>query len=290
MTNRILLLVILAAALLLGPAPAAHGTEPASPPAEPEQPAADAGAAAEPAPIVVQDPLYRIEFQLPAPYWDYADREQLAARPQGGCAAPRTPQDLLFVLSHKDASALGRFELGPQSFLMRNKDDLETFVAAFTEAIRSQVGDLEEKTESYPRTENPIVHRLEFTAAARGAGGCSMQRQPAGEQPKMRYTLVHYFVRPKGADAMVFKIFCAAPAEVFEELRPEFDFIIASLRYTGDVEAEFFAPDAPEDKVLSAKDAARSAGAARKTNWLLPVAMILIVWMMLRRRKKAPTA
>lgn len=87
---------------------------------------------------------------------------------------------------------------------------------------------------------------------------------------------------------MALKLFCAAPEDVFADLEREFDFIAESVRYSGELADAFFVPDAPEDKVLSPKAATKAAGAGgRGFNWLLPVALIVIIWLMIRRRKQA---
>ena len=92
-------------------------------------------------------------------------------------------------------------------------------------------------------------------------------------------------MRPKDADALAFKIMCVAPEDAFAELQQEFDFILASLHYAGELDEEFFVPDAPDDKVLSAKDAAQAAGTKKPFSWLMPVALIMMVFFMFRRRK-----
>ncbi|MHC4481189.1 MAG: hypothetical protein ACYS1C_09525 [Planctomycetota bacterium] len=278
MEIRLSLLVTGALVLLAGRPVTGAGVEQAAPGPE-------AAAVAAPAPVVLQDPLYRLEFKLPAPYWEYFDPKQLAEEAPGGCAAPRTSPNLLFVLNHKDAPANVWCEKLEKPFLMRDKGDLEAFINAFVEGISSQTGGLEGLEASYTQTGNPIIHRMTFAAPLRVRGGCGRGAR-GGEQRKMRYLFVHYFVRPRDSDAMAFKVFCAAPAEVFEPLREEFEFIIGSLSYTGALAEEFFVPDAPENKVLDAEAGRRAAGGGRKFNWLLPVAIIVLIWIMLRRKKE----
>lgn len=297
MTSRRLFSVMLTAALAWS-APGSVGAgelESAAP--EPEGPAPASApsiqpvvAAQAPVGILIKDPLNRLEFRLPGEYWEHRDRDSVAAQARGGCGPSRVSPNLLFILQHKDAPASVWCERGPRSFLMRGKDDLETFVNATIGAVRSQVGEsVEEVESSYEERDGMILHRLGFTAPLPAGGGCAPRQAPAEDQPNMRYLSVHYFVRPEGADAMAFKMHCLATEEVFGQLESEFEFIISSLRYTGELAAEFFVPDAPEDKVLTPKEAARAAGAKKGgVNWLLPVGMIVIIWIMIRRRKKAP--
>ncbi len=243
--------------------------------------------------ILIKDAFRRLELRLPAAYWDCYDAQKVAAQAGSGCAGPRTSPDLMFVLDHKDAPANVWCEAGSRPFLMRNEDDMEDFVGGFIGAVRAQAGEaMQELESSYDERQGGIIlHRLSFSAPVRAGGGCAAPQAPPGDQPAMRYLFVHLFVRPKGEDAIMFKVSCAAPEAVFEELVPEFEFIISSLRYTGEVAPEFFAPDASEDKILSAKDAARAVGGGGAGQpWLLYVGVVVIVWMVIRRRKKKAAA
>ncbi len=237
--------------------------------------------------ILMKDSARRIEFRLPAGYWEYYDPEALAAQAKGGCAGPRVSPNLIFVLNHKDAPANVWCEFGSRSFLMRDENDLEAYVSAFTQAIRAQTGAvLEDVSDSYERRDGMILHRFGFTAPLPAGRGCGA-RPPAGDLPRMSHLIVQYFIRPAGSDAMELKLSCVAPEDVFGELKPEFDFVVDSVRYSGQVDADFFVPAAPEDKVLSPAAAAKGAGAGgRSFSWLLPVALIVIVWLMIRRRKE----
>jgi len=243
---------------------------------------------APPSGILIKDSARHIEFRLPAGYWEYYDPEALAAQAKGGCSGPRVSPDLVFVLNHKDAPANVWCEFGARSFLMRDENDLEAYVDAFKEAIRTQTGEvLEDVSESYEPGEGMILHRFGFTAPLQARGGCGAP-PPVEDAPRMSHLLVHYFIRPAGSDAMALKLFCAAPEDVFADLEREFDFIAESVRYSGELADAFFVPDAPEDKVLSPKAATKAAGAGgRGFNWLLPVALIVIIWLMIRRRKQA---
>jgi len=258
---------------------------------------ADAAAAPErpgvpqepPSPVVVRDPLYRVEFELPAPFWQQMDNQALAAQAEqapAGCTPQQVPADLLFVFTHKDAPVLGRLELGERSFLLRDKTGLEQYVDARVAAIGSQVGGaMQDSESSYAFSEGLITHRFDFTVPPQTGGGCAMGAG-AGGGPAMRYAIVQHFVRPQGADALLFVMFCYAPADAFLQLRPEIDAIVHSFRYTGELDAEFFAPDAPEAKLLTAADAAK--GTQKGFNWLMPVGLAVFIWLMIRRKKQKP--
>jgi hypothetical protein len=243
---------------------------------------------AAPEPVSVQDPLYRLEFKLPAPYWRYYDPKQVASQMPPGCTSPRMSPNLLFVVNHEDAVANVWGERLGRTFLVRSKDELEAYVNAFVASVRAQAGgEVQDFSQSYSDIENPIVHRFEFTAPQRSGAPCGAP--PAANAPaRMHYLFLHFFVRPKGADAMAFRVFCAAPADVFEALRPEFEYIVGSLRYAGEVDAQFFAPDAPQDKLLTPKDAQQSGGKSALSGFLFPAGLVIIIWMMLRRKKKQP--
>lgn len=231
-----------------------------------------------------------VEFNLPAPYWSYHDRQKLAAQAQGGCMGPRTSPNLMFVLEDKDALARVWAERGSGSFLMRDKRDLEAYVNAYVDAVQKQARTQVEDTESaYSERGGMIVHTFAFTVLpSSGGGGCAMQAAPS-EQRQMRYVFVQCFVRRKDAEAVEFRMFCMAPADVYTQLRPEFDYIIGSFRYSGPVADEFFVPSAPQDKVLTPRDAKRSAGGSGGSNYILPViiAVMLVIWFVMRKRKAA---
>jgi hypothetical protein len=276
-----LALLMMLAALCVGAAPEV----PEGPTAAPAAPVQHEGA---PGAVPVHDALYRLEFTLPAPFWQCADNRELvveARRAQGGCTpAQQVPDSLLYMLRHKDAQVLGRIELVQRSFLARDKAGLEEYVDARMAAVGSEAGGaMQDTASSYTTSGGLIVHRLDFTVPAGSGGGC-MSRGRGG--PAMRHSVVHYFIRPKGADALLFALYLSAPADAFARLKPEIDSIIGSVRYAGEPDAEFFVPDAPPEKLLTAKDAVKSKPGA--LNWLMPVGMVLVIWLMIRRKKQNP--
>lgn len=249
-----------------------------------------------PRPVPIRDDADQVECMLPAPYWSYWDRAKLASQAQGGCGRPGTSPNLMFVVDNKDALARVWAERVPRRFLMRGKGDLEAYVNAFVSAIEKQArGPLREVESAYAEQDGMIVHRFAFTMpVGGGAGGCAAQRAPAGEPADARYAFAQYFVRPKDGEALEFKLFCAAPADAYAKLKPEFDYILGSFRYTGPAAEAFFVPDAPASKVPTAKDAARDAGTGggggANYTMLLVLGLIIVIWVLMRRRRTTPAA
>jgi hypothetical protein len=241
-------------------------------------------------PITVKDPLYPLEFRLPAPYWGYRDqqdlRQELSGR--GGCANPAqsVPQNLLFVFGHEDAALYGRLELGPRSFLVRREDELEAYVDARAAVIQGQTGGTAQDVETeWSDEDGMLVHRLEFSAPLRTQGGCAPAPPPQADGERMHYLVLHYFVRPRDADALCFYMFLFGADSVFEELRPEVDSILDSVRYNGELAADFFDPQAPPEKGLSPEDADTGQKKSPLGGLMMPVLLVLAIWMMMRRRK-----
>jgi len=171
---------------------------------------------------------------------------------------------------------------------MRDRNDLETFVSAVSEAVGKQVGKSMNVEESeYSERDGMIIHRLGFTAQMGGAPGCAGAPQAGAQPALMRMLFVDYFLRPKDSDAQNYRLICRGTAAAMEALKPEIEFIAASLRYTGELDEEFFVPDAPLEKVASAEDAQKGAASGkRSSSWFMPLALIAIIWMMIRKRKK----
>jgi len=234
----------------------------------------------------MEDPTSRLAYQLPAPYWLAITRMDMMSKGGGGCAAPRTPENLLFVCQHKDAPVQVAFIRGNEPFLMRGRDDLEAFVDALVQAIQKQGRDTIADLQTEYREQNGmIVHRMKFTAPAGGAGCAGAGASQQAERVTIMF--VEYFVRPEGQDALHFRAMCAAPTSVFERFQSEVEGIVSSVRYQDAVAAEFFVPDAPEDRVPTSKDAARAASTRQGSSMWMLVAVVAVSWFLLRRRKKA---
>ncbi len=239
--------------------------------------------------LTVSNPAHSIEFRLPAPYWEAYDRGELSERFEGGCAGRRLPENLLYVASHKDAPCQVLIFTGNQRFLMRNRDDLEAFVDASVEAVTERLGSGGElKNREYGELDGMITHRLAFTAPVRGGPGCPAAGGGGGETSVMRYLFVYYFVRPAGEDAFRFEARCFAPVDPYDELEPEIELLVSSFRYTGETAESFFDADAPAEKVPTAEEARESTGEdGGIPGWLIAAGLIVIIWMLMRRKKKA---
>jgi len=236
--------------------------------------------------VLISDPDSRCEIRLPGAYWDSQRKSDAPEAPAGGCGRPAWPPELLLFATHKDALAAVQVVRGEGSFLMRNKDDMESYVQGAVHGMTQAVGAGGTVLDSsYEESDGMIAHRLEMRAPMRAGGGCGAAA-PQGAQ-MVRYLFVDYFVRPQGEDALKFQLRCFAPDDVFEELKPEIDFIVSSFRFTGEVAEEFFEPDAPEEKVPTAAQAAKTMQGKSRFPWLMVIGLMIIIWLLFRRKKQA---
>jgi hypothetical protein len=258
--------------------------------------AAPAPAAEAPAPqgpgIAVSSPENRLELRLPAGYWEALTPQQIAQHMQGGCTQGQVPADLVFVVQDRDALAQVVITRSARSFLMRDKSDLETFENGFMQAVQGRIGGGADDVESsYEERDGMIVHRFGLTAAPSAGGGCAMGPQQSAPPQKLRFVFVDYFLRPQGEDALYYRASARAPVDVYEELKPEFESILASVRFRGKLADQFFDPQAPEDKVPTAKQAAKDLSSRNPlSGWMLAVGLMMIIWLMLRRRRQQQQA
>jgi hypothetical protein len=265
------------------------------------QPPADEAGADPPAParaaegsgVAITLEEARLRLKKPAPYWEQMTPEELTEQAPGGCVPAQTPPNLLLVLNHRDAPVVLGVLRGGDTFLMRNRDDLEAYVDGLTQPIRQQLGEEAEIETEFSRRNGMPVHRVSFTASAGAAGGgCAPAQQ--GQQQELQFIIVDYFIRPADGDATYFRISCRGEDGAFEDVRNEVEFILASVEYTGDLAEDFFVPDAPDEKVPTAEQAAEAAGGGGETQWgwMLAAGMIVVIWFLLRKRgkKQAPEA
>jgi hypothetical protein len=263
-------------------------------------PRADTGMAAQPqGPLepadVLDSPLARsVEFEdrhlritLPAPYWKLVRSEELAPQPgAGGCGAgQRVDPKEVCRISNPDAPTQIVIVQGASGFLMRNEDDLEAYVDAFTGALRDQLRNAEvEVVPGQPFEQRPgvIVHRWEIKATHPARGGCT---GPAAPATRARYIFTSYFIRPQGEDAIEYRLIAVAREEEFADLAPELRAILGGLAYTGPVAEEFFVPDAPQDKVPTPQQATEGLE-RKKSGWMMAVFLVVLVYIFLRGRRK----
>ena len=233
----------------------------------------------------------QVELRLPAPYWEMKTPEQLAAQAPGGGCAPgaKAPPGMLVILQNRDAQAAARADRMPGTFLMRNEDDLETYVAQWGEMLRARGGaQLEAGEFSHDEADGVFTHRFEFTApmpAGGAMGGCAPRPASGTEGAKVRYIIADFFVRPAGEDARLYRISCSALEEDFARQKPDFRSFIDSFRFTGEVAARFFEPNASADRLPSVKQAG-GASACGGPGLIVAVGIVLIVYFWFRSRSK----
>ena len=225
--------------------------------------------------LTIEDPVNLYRMSLPGPYWKCRTARQLMteAGRQGGCApAGAVPPGLLIIVQNRDAPAVMTLELLPQRFLLRGRGDLESYVNGRHELIMQRGGaGIELGTASYSEERGMIQARAEFTSSGRGQ--------------KQKYLFVLCFVRPQGEDARLYQLACMAPGEDFAWVAEDFEHMVASFRFTGAASGEFFAPDAPAEKLPKVEEA--SAGAACGPGYLGMIAamgMVFAVYLLVRRR------
>ena len=164
----------------------------------------------------------------------------------------------------------------PQRFLMRGKDDLRAFVDARLDALRQRAGGaVDAPLSSFVERDGMIVYRAVFSASARGQ--------------KQQFILVDYFVRPKGEDACMYQLACMAMAEDYGELEADFEHMISGFRFTGEVAAAFFEPNASPDKLPSAELPAqrRSPCGGGTSGVLFAAVLVFLIYSLLKRRSAA---
>ena len=230
--------------------------------------------------MVAEDPANRYRLTMPAPYWECSTAGQIAAEVQGrGCVgASRLPPGLLLLMRNKDASVQAVLYLLPERFLLRGKGELENYVNTRQQQMRAQGGATVEFPEppSYGQEKGLVIHRSAFVLSAQGQ--------------KARGLVIHYFVRPKGEDVRVYRLECIATEKEFEREQEELEHIVGSFRFTGELSPEFFAPDAPDERLpdLMARPRRRSACGQGYWGMLVAVAAVLVLYMFMRRRSSRP--
>ena len=236
--------------------------------------------------LLVSDSRHQVELRLPGPYWECRSPQQLAGQaPQGGCAPTARGADPSLVLSviHKDAPAAVGLQAHPQRFLARNKGDLESYVDALQQQLRQQAGtvrNLRSQWMEQTPERGAIINLTEFT-------------QVREDGMNAHFFLARCFVRPEGEEVRMFQLLAVAPESELPWLRADLEEIISSFRFTGEPAAQFMAPDAPPEKLPSAKQpqAAQPGPCGQGMLGVLPAIFIVIglyYFFVLRRRKSQP--
>lgn len=270
---------------------------------EAESPTAPPGQAAEPAPAAqpavegaeatqepgrtVEVPGARLRLRLPARYWRTMTREEIAEQARGGCGAPQVPERLLLLLRHRDAQVWLQVWRHAEGFQMRSRDNLERAEKEVTTKIKGQFGDdVPEIKTDHERRDGIIIYRHSYTAISRGQTGCAAGGDGQGKPQQIHVLIADHYVRPADGDATLFRIRALAPAETYAALRPEVEFILSSIEYEGEPAADFFVPDAPEEKLLSPEEISEQPGGGGNYGWLIAAGAVMVVWFLLRRRKQ----
>ncbi len=230
--------------------------------------------------VIVEDGANGYRLSLPGAYWQCKTASRMASEvPARGCsgAGGAMPPGLLLVVQNKDAPAVASLELLPERFLMRGRADLENYMEQRHRLLKERGGAaVEFGPSSYSERDGMIIPRATFTVSARDQG--------------QKYLLVHFFVRPKGEDARIYQLACIALEGDFERLREDFEHIAASFRFTGQVAAEFFVPDAPAERLPTARQPSSRVPACGGgyVGMLFAMLIVFAVYWMIRRRSSRP--
>ena len=238
--------------------------------------------------LTIEDPENAFRLVRPARYWEAVTVQELEAQAQGGgCAGQQQiPPGFLLGMRNKDAEAEIVVQRLPESFLMRNVDDLENYVEAWGKMVKSRAGGSVDIAESsYGSRDGMMSHRYVFSgvpSSSGSGGGCSLApRRPA--EP-LKFLVASFFVREQGGEARLYRIICTATEQAFDDQSEDFERLVASFRYTGTIAEEFFVPDAAEDRLLPVEEAAPSQKPGGKSSGLiLAVLIVFFVYYMVRR-------
>ena len=224
--------------------------------------------------VNVVDNASRCRLSLPGLYWECKTPSELLAQSQaGGCAQGSAPQGLIFIIRSKDAPAVVTLRVLPRRFLMRGKDDLESYMTAQESLLKEKGGAaLEFKEQSFGEVGGMVCRRALFETKGRG------QTQT--------YLLVHYFVRPAREDAMIYQLAAMTLGDAYEEQRADIEHIVESFRFTGELAPAFFEPDAPAEKLPRPMDESPGpvACGAQYSGLFLAVGLVVLVYLYMRRR------
>jgi hypothetical protein len=231
---------------------------------------------------------------LPAPYWEFRNRQELARameENQGCGGSPDMMEELVWGMRHKDAPVQMQCLESSYRFLLRDEAGLEDFINERLEFVMAQLGEsvdlLDRGFVGEGDPGNPVVHSVSFDvpAQAGSAGGCGQQPPEQDQGPGYVVVLVDFFVRPKGQDLIRYELRCYAPKDAYEDLKEEIEFILGSVEYQGELADGFFAPDAPDDKLPGEEEVEESPGGGGKMGFMVAAFVIAVIWMIMRRRK-----
>lgn len=229
--------------------------------------------------LVVKDPVHKFQLRLPALYWECKSPEQLAQERGGGGGAlgcssgQNVPSSLLLVARNKDAQAVASLELKGNRFRVRGKPDLEEYVDKRQEKMMKQGGGaFNVDSSQYTQRDGMIIHKTTFSAT-----------QNKGRQ---KYFLVDFFVRPEGQRVRVYRLACVATPDVYERLKLDFQQIVGSFRYTGELADSLFTPDASPAELPSVEktDGGTSRCGGQYSGMIVAMGIVFLLYMFFRRR------
>jgi len=230
-----------------------------------------------------------VRITIPAGDWKTMTAEDMQRDAPGGCLpAAGPPEGLVLTIQKTDSQAMGTVSRLPQTFLLRNEEDLRSFIQEMKDAITGTGEGTEIRSSELTRREGLYVHTMEFVAQPRGLlGGCGATSPSDGQPPRMRYVVRDYFVRPQGEEALLYRVGTMAPAESYEDYAGELETFGTSFEFTGERAEEFFEPDAAEDKLPEVPQASEEECGAFDSPMLIVFAVIVVVlWWWTRRRMK----
>jgi hypothetical protein len=231
-----------------------------------------------------------VQVTVPSGEWEKLTSEDLQRGSPGGCLPAAGPRPgLLVVIRKPEKRVLGTVSRLPRDFLMRNEDDLRSFLDRMEEEIVKRGGEgTEVLSAELTRRDGVFVHRMEFRAQQqRGPGGCAAMSPSKGQAPEMHYVVRDYFVRPQGEKARIYRVGTTAPAESFDEYAEDLETFGESFQFTGDRAESFFEPGASEDQLPTVPEPGGGCGAFESPGLLVFAAVIVVFWWWFRRRMRA---
>ena len=222
----------------------------------------------------------RFRLVLPAGYWEVETPQDIARRtgPTGGGCAPggsQVPSSLLLMVRNEDARAAMTLELKKTGFLMRGKEDLDTYIDERMKKLEEQGrGSLTIEDTGRQNRDGMIVFKTLLSASGKG-----------GTQ---RYLLVDYFVRPRGQKARLYQGGCMASGAAYERYGEDLEAMADSFVYTGPMAPSFFAPEAAAEQVPEVQDQPdilQQCGGP-VSGMAIALVGVMIVYMMWRKHKE----
>ena len=220
---------------------------------------------------------------IPAGEWKMVTPENMDEQ-GGGCMPARGAPEGFIVTTHlPESRVVASVTRRPKEYLARNEEDLRTFAAQMKDVVSKKGGEGTKIISSeLAKKDDTWVHTLEFSAPSGPLGGCGALG--GADAPKrMHYRLWDYFIRPEGKDARLYRIGTATPEGEYENYRETFQSFAESFEFTGNRADEFFAPDAPEEKLPTVDVPEGACGEWGSTSIFLFIAVLAVLWWWSRK-------